>query len=124
MNRIYTVLGIALLASSTIGGVAVAGDQAEKAGNADKTEVVPSRDQLDPNPPTVQKMDANVQRQHDADRDGGSTQQPQAASGGGGQMAAGGGETRDWAQIDTNNDNLIQPAEMEEALKATGPQAK
>lgn len=34
------------------------------------------------------------------------------------------GGVRDWAKIDTNNDNLIQPAEMEVALKEVGPQGK
>lgn len=45
-----------------------------------------------------------------------------AAAGGNQEMAAS-GDTRDWSQIDTNSDNLIGPEEMEEALKATGPQA-
>lgn len=123
MKRIHTALGAALLASSMIGGVAVAGDKADKTAGADKTEVVPSREDLNPNPASVEKMDANVQRQHDKDRDG-NTSQPDTASGAsGGSAAAGGGETRDWDQVDTNNDNLIQPEEMEAALKAAGPQA-
>lgn len=31
---------------------------------------------------------------------------------------------RDWSAIDTNHDHLIEPAEMEAALKEVGPQAK
>ena len=46
----------------------------------------------------------------------------QSSSGTAGQGAS--GDTRDWNAIDTNNDNLIQPAEMEVALEAVGPQAK
>lgn len=70
----------------------------------------------------------NVQRQHDNDRDGNtsspntSTSYQSSKSGASGQGAA--GETRDWNAIDTNNDKLIQPEEMEAALKAVGPQAK
>lgn len=33
------------------------------------------------------------------------------------------GGVRDWAAIDTNGDDLIQPAEMEVALREVGPQA-
>lgn len=105
MKRIHTALGAALLASSMI-GVAVAGDKADKTAGADKTQVEPSREDPNPSPASVDK-----------------TSSPSTASGASGGAAAGGGETRDWDQVDTNNDNLIQPEEMEAALKPAGPQA-
>lgn len=128
MNNIASRLTIALLASAGIGGTALAADPvAQTAQNADKTQVVPSRDELQPGNPSLSAMDDNAQRQHDNDRDG-NTSSPndttsyQSNAGASGQGAA--GETRDWNAIDTNNDNLIQPTEMEVALKAVGPQAK
>ncbi|MBA2722026.1 MAG: hypothetical protein H0W48_12930 [Methylibium sp.] len=90
---------------------------------ADQTQVVPSRDDLQPGAaPTVESMDANAQRQHDRNRDG-SAQGSSTGAAAGGEMAAASSETRDWSAIDTNNDNLISPEEMEAALKADGPQA-
>lgn len=44
-----------------------------------------------------------------------------AAAPSGEKTAAG---TRDWGKVDKNNDNLIQPEEMEAWLKQAGPQAK
>jgi hypothetical protein len=157
MNRIHTAFSAALLASSFVGTAALAADQTTgqtSTDKADKTQVVPAREDLQPGAaPTVERMDDNVQRQHDPDRakdaaagsaagtgagaattGTGTTDAPAAggtttgsaagdASSSGGQMAAGGGETRDWAAVDTNSDNLISPEEMEEALKAKGPQA-
>ncbi|MBA3598910.1 MAG: hypothetical protein H0W40_16265 [Methylibium sp.] len=172
MNRINILAGAALVAGSFVGSSALAADQTTNqtsTDKADKTQVVPAREDLKPGAaPTVERMDDNAQRQHDRDRGsagagsgtgtdaaagtgaaagadagvGGATA-PAAAGGGagaeasaggsnaaadssargGGMATAGGGETRDWAAVDTNGDNLISPEEMEEALKATGPQA-
>lgn len=128
MNRIASRLTIALLATAGLTGTALAADSAAKsAQNADKTQVVPGRDDLKPGNPSLRNMDDNAQRAHDNDRDGNtsspntSTSYQQRGSGAAGQAA---GETRDWAAIGTNSDNLIQPAEMEVALEAVGPQAK
>ncbi|MBA3596296.1 MAG: hypothetical protein H0W40_02825 [Methylibium sp.] len=130
MNRIASKLTIALFAAAGLGGTALAAETAAKpAHNADKTQVVPSRDDLQPGNPSLSSMDDNAQRPHDNDRDG-NTSTPntstsyEAGSGNAGQAAAGDAATRDWNAIDTNNDNLIQPAEMEVALEAVGPQAK
>jgi hypothetical protein len=125
MNRIASRLSIALLATAGIASTALAADQtAQSQQDPDKTQVVPSRGDLQPSDPSLRSMDDNVQRQHDKDR-GGNTDSPNVASrnaGATGQAAAGG--VRDWSAVDTNSDNLIQPAEMEAALKETGPQAK
>lgn len=115
MHRIHTTtLALAMLAG--LGLPALAQNPAATGGK-DATQVVPKKEDL-PARPSVPAMDANVQRQHDRD----SGVKPQGATAQrGGQVAAGG--VRDWDAIDTNNDNLIQPEEMEAALKEVGPQA-
>ena len=76
--------------------------------------------------PSARSLDDNVQRQHGRDQATGparsgtapqTTGQTQARAG------ASAGEVRDWGAIDTNRDNLIQPEEMEAALKEAGTQA-
>lgn len=150
MNRIKTALGATFVAASVMASGAFAADdskadKATKTNKADATQVVPSRDDLKPGAaPTVRDMDANTQRQHDpnsaaakAGRDemkpdatptargtgettnlGRAGAQPAAAA-----TATSAADVRDWAAIDKNNDNLISPEEMEEALKAPAPQA-
>jgi hypothetical protein len=132
MNRIHASLGAVFVAASMVSVGALAADDATKQGKsatnkADKTQVVPSRDDLQPGAaPSVQRMDDNVQRQHDRDRGSGATAAGGAATGtnAGRTASADAKDVRDWDAIDKNNDNLIGPEEMEEALKATGPQAK
>lgn len=133
MKLMYASLSAALVAASVASGAALAADQATKGTNAtnkaDKTQVVPSREDLKPGAaPTVQRMDDNVQRQHNRNRDGGATAAGGTATGAAAQGARSGSvaakDVRDWNAIDKNNDNLIGPEEMEEALKAAEPQAK
>lgn len=128
MNNMASKLTIALLASAGIGGTAFAADPVERtAQNADQTQVVPSRDDLQPGNPSLGAMDDNAQRQHDNDRDGNTSSPNNSTSDRSNARASqqgAPGDTRDWNAIDTNNDNLIQPQEMEVALKAVGPQAK
>lgn len=124
MIRIAPKFALALVAAAGVSATAVAADKTAQApANADKTQVAPSRDDLQPANPSLRRMDDNVQRQHDNDRDG-NTSAPNTRTGAGMAGSAQGDSTRDWNAIDTNNDNLIQPAEMEVALKAVGPQAK
>lgn len=88
--------------------------------------------------PGVQDLDTNAQRAHEpkggAGAEAGAGVEAAGSSGearggadasasGGDANASASGETRDWSQIDANNDNLIGPEEMEQALGATGPQA-
>jgi hypothetical protein len=128
MNRIHTVLGSALLAGSF--GIAVAADQAATPTNkADATKAMPAREDLKPGAaPTVERMDDNAQRQHGRSGAAGGSAAAQGGAAGGKPMASGTAQVasgvRDWKAIDTNNDNLIQPEEMEAALKEVGPQAK
>lgn len=150
MKRIPTTLAAALLASSLAGGVALAADPgaSTQAGEATAGGTA----QTAPGGPSVGDMDTNAQRAHspsgntgtdstgttgnagaatgsgagtmgsDTAGASGAAGSSGAAAGGNQEMAAS-GDTRDWSQIDTNSDNLIGPEEMEEALKATGPQA-
>ena len=138
MKRITNIAFATLIAGVSVS--ALAADQQKQAGNADKSQVVPSRGQVQESSraPSASTLDNNAQRQHDRDRDqarssqksqpadakqqpsaGAQQQQGSSASGTGESM----GQTRDWSKIDANNDNLIQPEEMESWLKQEGPQA-
>lgn len=80
--------------------------------------------------PDVKDLDNEAQRAHDPQTGaaaGGAnastgTQEAGTTTGGGANGAAS-GDTRDWAQVDANSDNLISPDEMEAALQEKGPQA-
>jgi len=123
MNRCKPTLLAVILASAGLASAAWAQNQTNNETNRDATQVVPGKEDLKPGArPSVQRMDDNVQRQHD--RDTGSTQAGSAGAataGGATQVAQG---VRDWNKIDKNNDNLVQPEEMEAWLKQVGPQAK
>lgn len=97
--------------------------------------------------PGVQDLDTNAQRAHEPKGGAGaeagagveaagssgearggadasaSGSDANASASGGDANASASGETRDWSQIDADNDNLIGPEEMERALGATGQQA-
>lgn len=108
----------ALFVGLSVGGTAYAADQTAKQ-KKDETQVVPSKQSLDPLPATVDKMDANAQREHDRDS-GVAGASADSSTSGSGKMAP---NVRDWSKIDANHDNLIEPEEMEGWLKQTGPQA-
>jgi hypothetical protein len=113
MVRMHIALASALVAASLTGGGALAAEQT-KTNKADKSQVVPQRDDLKPGAaPTVQRMDDNAQRAHD--RDAGT-----ARSGSAKPAATGGAQVRDWAQIDKNKDHLVGPEEMEQWLSQSG----
>jgi hypothetical protein len=115
-KQLISTLAIALLASAGWCASALAQDKAApaaSAANADKTQVVPGKKDLNPYPATVEKMDDNAQRIHDRDSAAGR----QGTSAAGQQARAPSAAVRDWAAIDKNKDNLISPEEMEAALK-------
>lgn len=136
MNRWKSTLLAAMFAGASMSGAAWAQDQPSKpkaqSSKADATPVVPAREDLQPGAaPTAQRMDDNTQRAHDRDRDGAKKGTGSASAKGVTADTAGTGATptaaagtRDWDKIDANNDNLIQPDEMESWLKQVGPQAK
>jgi hypothetical protein len=113
MIRAHTLLSAALVAAVTT--LTMAADPSSPVGNkADKTQVVPSRSDLQPGAaPTLSNMDDNAQRQHDPNSAAG-TAKPAGAT-----PAPGAGEVRDWSAIDKNKDNLISPEEMEAYLMQT-----
>ena len=116
MIRIHTALSAALLAASMVSGAAIAADQPSKTNKADKTQVVPPRDDLKPGAaPSVQRMDDNAQRAHD--RNTGSSKAGTAAPAASRVDPA---QVRDWSKIDKNSDHLIGPEEMEDWLKQEG----
>jgi hypothetical protein len=69
-----------------------------------------------------EKTEATSDRQAaQSQRDSGSGSQAAGAGGSGTQQSAlDANATRDWSKVDTNNDNLIQPDEMESWLKQAG----
>jgi hypothetical protein len=116
MKHAHTLLGAALVVAFTTS--AIAADPASPTGNkADKTQVVPSRSDLQPGAaPTVQRMDDNAQRQHDPNSAAARNAGPAKSAGTATPAAASAGDVRDWAAIDKNKDNLISPDEMESYL--------
>ena len=94
----------------------IAAAPATPIGNkADKTQVVPSRSDLQPGAaPTVRGLDDNVQRQHD--RNSATGKKAGTAKATGATVPPSAGEVRDWSEIDKNKDNLISPEEMENYL--------
>ncbi len=138
--------------SASLSGLAFAQDKPDSAARADKGKVEPSAQDIKPYPATVDKMDANAQRIHDRDtgtsqpdsksdsqggdkvkssqsgqsnQQGGDKDGSQQSSESNAQGSEKGGsaqETRDWAAIDENNDNLISPDEMQAALDASSKQ--
>lgn len=135
MKSVHTALAAAVAALSVAGGAAFAADApaGSKTDKADKTQVVPARDDMKPGAaPSVPRMDDNAQRAHDPDRAAKSKDKGKGAAASGETTATGGkagratssADVRDWSKIDKNNDHLISPEEMEEALKEPGPGAK
>lgn len=126
MTRVHSI-ALATLAAVGFALPAAAQDRAAGTANNDAKAVVPSKEDLKPMRPSTQTLDDNAQRAHDRDRgtgsaaggNAGSSSSTVAAGNAGGNQAV-----RDWGAIDRNNDNLIQPEEMEAALKEVGPQAK
>ena len=129
MNQRHSTVAAVVIAAS-LTPLAFAGGAANPAAQQpDKTQVVPDRqDVQSQGAPSVRELDSNAQRQHDRDSGSagaqtatGSTAGTAGGSGTGENVAPG---TRDWSKVDTNDDNLIQPEEMESWLKQVGPQAK
>ena len=94
MNRLNSTMAVALVCAG-FGAGALAQDKPTTSQNADKTQVAPSKKD-------VQRSDARNTK-------------PQRNT-----MA--GNEVRDWKAIDKNHDNLISPEEMEAALKQPSSQ--
>lgn len=123
MNKITTALSAAALASSLIGTAAWSAD---KAGASDKAVPSQAEVQQKGTSPSVKDLDANAQRAHDPSTGSGADSSMSKDSGSmskDSSSAGSSGATRDWAAVDKNHDNLIQPEEMEAALKEVGPQA-
>lgn len=128
MNRWKSTLVAGLFASASMSGAVWAQEQTKKAkdqtNKADATQVVPSREDLKSGAaPTARGMDDNAQRQHGRDGATRSSGTPNAKANARAETQAAAG-VRDWSQIDKNNDNLVQPEEMEAWLAQVGPQAK
>lgn len=96
MKHMKLTILAALLAGLSVGGV-YAADQTAKQ-TKDETKAAPSKESMDP----------------------AGASSDSSASASSGKTAA---DVRDWSKIDKNNDHLIQPEEMENWLKQTGPQA-
>ena len=150
MNRISTTMA-ALMLGAGLGGAAYAGDSQSNADFKDPSNTTQtagqetadmSQNQHRSGPvlyertaspePHVQlpsgSHDSGVVAPGQPDSNsiaasGAASESPAGASGSGtsDQRVAGG--VRDWAQIDANDDNLIQPEEMETWLQKEGPQA-
>jgi hypothetical protein len=112
MNRQTTILTAATFAAAL--GMPALAQQTTPGRTADTVQ----QQQTQPKQ-SVEAMDDNAQRSHSRDTAAQpkSPRQQQAGT----QRAA--ADVRDWSAIDKNKDHLIQPEEMEEALKAVGPQA-
>lgn len=125
-TRLTSTMAVALLASAGWCATALAQDKAAPPAKADKTQVVPGKQDLKPSPATVEKLDDNAQRIHDRDRAAapqGSASNVQANANAGQAARAPAEGVRDWAAIDKNKDNLISPEEMEAYLNEGRPPA-
>jgi hypothetical protein len=106
MNRQTTILAAALAAAL---GMPALAQQTTPGRTGDQVE-----QQTQPKQ-SVEAMDDNAQRAHsrrDTAAQPKSPRQQQAAT-----QRVAAGDVRDWDAVDKNDDNLISPEEMEEALK-------
>ena len=118
MNRITQVFGTALLAGTLIGGVQAADQQAggtaQPAGGGAAMQPSTGTDTQ------ARELDDNAQRAHSPNAPGAqpSSDDKKAQTQGGGQGAttSASGGTRDFSNVDSNNDHLGSPEEYEKAL--------
>lgn len=120
-----STMAVAVLASAGWCASALAQDKAAPPAKADRTQVVPGKQDLKQSPATLEKMDDNAQRIHDrnaaAPQGSASNVQTRANAGQAARAPAEG--VRDWAAIDKNKDHLISPEEMEAHLNEGRPSA-
>lgn len=110
----FTIIAAAI--GLAFGGAAFAADKSaeQKAAKPSASEAGVEKPKAAAKAP---EGDDSVRKQH-VERDKSATADQGAAG-----PAGAAPKVRDWKQVDSNNDNLIQPEEMSAWLEKTGPQA-